>query len=122
MKTFSFEKLDIWKISVDFILELYQVTEDFPDTEKYGLVSQLRRASVSIASNIAEGSSRNSAKDQARFYNIAYSSALEVLNLLIISNRLKILKDNNYKFLRPELERITHMINRLHKATNKTKN
>ena len=70
MKTFSFENLDVWKVTVDFITSLYKVTEKFPDTEKFGLVSQMRRASVSIASNLAEGSSRNSAKDQARFLTL----------------------------------------------------
>lgn len=117
MKTFSFENLDVWKVTVDFITALYKVTEKFPDTEKFGLVSQMRRASVSIASNIAEGSSRNSAKDQARFYNIAYSTTIEVLNQLIISNKLKMLTDEEYHQFREELERITHMLNKLHKST-----
>ena len=76
--------------STDFIVDIYGITELFPNTEKYGLTSQIRRASVSIASNIAEGSSRSTPKDKARFYTIAYSTAVEVLNQLVIANRLQI--------------------------------
>ena len=119
MKEFSFEKLDVWKRSKDLTLMLYRATESFPDTEKYGLTSQLRRAAVSVSSNIAEGSSRKGAKDQRRFYVIAFSSAIEVINQLIISNELKFLSDENYKQLREELETITAMLNRLHKSINK---
>lgn len=117
MKTYSFEKLDVWKYTVEFIVKLYSATERFPDTEKYGLVSQLRRAAVSIASNIAEGSSRKTYKDQARFYNIAYSTALEVMNQLIISNRLTMLNDAEYEDLRSNLEEITRMLNSLYRST-----
>ena len=73
---------------------------------------------MSIASNIAEGSSRSTSKDKARFYNIAYSTAIEVLNQLIISNRLTMLEDVDYNKLRMDLEEITRMINSLHKSTN----
>ena len=118
MKEFSFEKLNVWQKTADFIVDIYTVTKSFPDTEKFGLTSQIRRASVSIASNIAEGSSRSTAKDKARFYNIAYSTAIEVLNQLIISNRLTMLEDVDYNKLRMDLEEITRMINSLHKSTN----
>ena len=119
MKEFSFEKLDVWNKSKDFTLKVYNVTKSFPDEEKFGLVSQLRRASVSVSSNIAEGSSRKGAKDQSRFYVIAFSSAIEILNQLIISNELKYLTDENYKQLREELEKITAMLNRLNESTYK---
>lgn len=116
MKKFSFEKLDVWKKSKDFTLKLYRSTDSFPDTEKFGLVSQLRRAAVSVSSNIAEGSSRRSSKDQARFYVIAFSSAIEVLNQMIISHELNYLSDDMYSELREELETITAMLNRLHES------
>ena len=119
MKEFSFEKLDVWKRTKEFTIEIYKVTQSFPDTEKFGLVSQLRRAAVSVSSNIAEGSSRKGRKDQARFYVIAFSSSIEVLNQLIISNELGILDDNHYKELREKLETITAMLNRLHESTDK---
>lgn len=115
--TYSFEKLDVWQKAKDFTVAVYKATSKFPKGEKFGLVSQLRRASVSVGSNIAEGSSRTSAKDQGRFYVMAYSSANEVLNQLIISKELEYLKEETYKELRKELEEITAMLNRLHKAT-----
>ena len=117
MKKFSFEKLDVWKRTKDFTIKLYKITRQFPDTEKFGLVSQLRRSAISISSNLAEGSSRKSNKDQARFYVIAFSSSIEVMNQIIISNELGYIDEVNYKELRKELETITAMLNRLHKVT-----
>ena len=119
MKEFSFESLTVWQKATDFIVEVYNTTETFPDEEKYGLTSQVRRASVSIASNIAEGSSRSTKKDKARFYTIAYSTAIETLNHLIIANRLDMLKRVDYHDLRNDLEEITRMLNALYNATMK---
>lgn len=116
MKEFSFEKLDVWRKSKEFTIKLYRATDSFPDTEKFGLVSQLRRAAVSVSSNIAEGSSRRSSKDQRRFYVIAFSSAIEILNQMIISNELKYLADDFYSELREELETIIAMLNRLYES------
>ncbi|HLR77367.1 MAG TPA: four helix bundle protein [Balneolaceae bacterium] len=85
MGRISFEKLDVWQMSREFTAAIYEITSKFPAFEKFGLTSQLRRASGSVSSNIAEGSSRATAKEQGRFYNLAYSSAVEILNQLIIS-------------------------------------
>jgi len=117
MSKFSFEKLDVWQKAKDVTLDIYRITSSFPKSEKFGLVSQLRRASVSVSSNIAEGASRTTAKDQARFYTIAYSSSVEILNQLIICSELGFVKKEDYKNLRAEIEHITAMLNRLHKAT-----
>lgn len=117
MKKFSFEKLDVWKRTKKFTVEVYKVTQKFPDNEKFGLVSQLRRAAVSISSNIAEGSSRKGNKEQARFYEIAFGSSIEIVNQLIISRELKFLSEDNYIELREEMETITAMLNRLHEST-----
>lgn len=117
MATFAFEKLEVWKLSVEFVISLYKITDSFPKEERFGLTSQIRRATVSISSNIAEGSSRNTSKDQRRFYNIAYSTAIEVMNQLIIANKLEYLSNSEYKKLRTDLEQITRMINGLHKST-----
>ena len=117
MATFAFEKLEVWRLSVDFVSNLYEVTSSFPKEEKFGLTSQIRRAAISISSNIAEGSSRSTSKDQRRFYNIAYSTAIEVMNQLIIANKLEYLSNIDYKKLRADLEQITRMINALHKST-----
>lgn len=104
MYTFSFEKLEVWIEAKDFSKMIYQITSKFPETEKYGLISQLRRASISIASNIAEGSARKTFKDKAHFTTIAFGSSVEVLNQLIISYELNFMSEVDYLDLRKNLE------------------
>ena len=82
---YNFERLEIWELSISFSVEIYSATGKFPPTEKYGLISQIRRAANSISANIAEGNSRLGNKEKARFIQIAYGSAIEVLNHLILS-------------------------------------
>lgn len=113
MKIYSFEKLNVWQESIKLIKNIYKITNDFPKEEKFGLVSQLRRASVSIASNLAEGTSRKTQKDKAHFTTIAFSSAMEVLNQLIISKELNLISKNDYILARQKLEKITNMLNSL---------
>ncbi|WP_262487945.1 four helix bundle protein [Flavobacterium frigidarium] len=90
MYIFSFKKLDVWKNPRELILTIYKMTVKFPSSEIYGITTQIKRSSASIAKNIAEGTSRNTNKDKAHFLTISYSSATETLNHLIIS------KDLNY--------------------------
>ena len=116
MYTFSFEKLKVWQESIELVKSIYTETRKFPDEEKFGLVSQLRRASVSISSNLAEGTSRNTNNDKARFTTIAYSSLMEVLNQLIISKELEMLHEEVYNELRPQVEKIANMLNALKKS------
>lgn len=85
---YSFEKLEVWKKAKELSIFIYKLTKQLPDEEKFGLISQMRRSSISIASNLAEGSSRSSSNEQSHFYTIAYSSAIELLNQLIISFEL----------------------------------
>ncbi len=80
MYTFSFEKLNVWIDAKELIKKVYRSTKKFPSEEKFGLTSQLRRASVSVASNIAEGTSRITSKDKAHFTTIAYSLRKSQLN------------------------------------------
>ncbi len=117
MYSFSFERLDVWKKSRVLTSKLYQATSDFPDSEKFGIVSQIRRAAISVCSNIAEGSSRESAKDQGHFYNMSFSSLMEVLNQLIISNDLGFLKDEILIELRNDIHSISRMLNGLSKSS-----
>ncbi len=79
MKTFSFEKLNVWQKSRKLSLVIYEVTKSFPDDERFGLISQMRRCIISESSNIAEGSGRDSPKDSARFTEIAYGSAFRII-------------------------------------------
>jgi four helix bundle protein len=113
MYVFSFEKLEVWLEAKEFSKMIYEITSNFPDTEKFGLTSQLRRASISIASNIAEGSARKSYKDKAHFTTMAFGSAVEVLNQLIISFELNFVSEVNYLKLREKLESITNKLNAL---------
>ena len=95
---------------------VYKVTADFPADEKFGLISQLRPAAVSVVSNLAEGSARKSAKDQAHFYQMAYSSLIEVLNQLIISNDLLFLDNDKLTEGRILIENLTSKVAALRNA------
>lgn len=116
MKTFSFEKLNVWQKSRILAVDVYRTTKIFPADERFGITSQMRRCAISISSNIAEGSGRHSSKDKARFTTIAYGSSLELLNQMILSHDLEFLPDENYTTLREKLTEITAMLNALHKS------
>ena len=105
----QFKELGIWKRSRSFCSLIYKVTSSFPESEKFGLTNQLRRASVSIPSNIAEGSSRNSNKDFVRFLRIAIGSAYEIETQLLIAHDLEYLSKENLQKLTQELEEIIKM-------------
>ncbi len=111
--TYAFENLAVWKTNRAFTKKLYFKTKSFPKEELFGITSQIRRATISISCNLAEGSARKSTKEQNRFYEIAYGSAVEVVNLLILSNDLGFLNDEGYADLRNDLGKITYLINRL---------
>jgi four helix bundle protein len=84
----DYKELNVWQKSIDVVSEIYRVTATFPDSEKFGITNQMRRASVSIPSNIAEGSARHHAKDFTHFLRIADGSAAELETQLLISERL----------------------------------
>ncbi len=84
----NFKELIVWKKSIDLVKSVYQLTSSLPPEEKFGLISQMNRSSVSIPSNIAEGSGRTSSKEFLYFLNIAISSSYELETQLIISNHL----------------------------------
>lgn len=108
---YGFEKLEVWKNSIVLAKLIYNITNNFPKNETYGLISQIRRAIVSVSSNIAEGSSKNSYKDQARFSEIAYGSLLEVLNQLIISYELEYINEDCYLECRNQIEVLSRQLN-----------
>ena len=83
-----FEKLEVWQLARILASDIYITTRNFPSEEEFSLVSQIRRAAVSVAANIAEGAGRISAKEQARFTTMAYSSLMELYNHLIIASDL----------------------------------
>lgn len=116
MHVYYFEKLEVWKAARVFVKEIYFVTESFPDKEKFGITNQIRRATLSITANIAEGFSRNSNQEKARFINISYSSCVEVINFLILSMDLEFISEEKYVELRKSAESITAQLNALHKS------
>ena len=116
---YSFEKLRVWQEGKNLVIIIYDLTKKFPSTETHGFTSQMRRASLSIPSNIAEGSSRVSDKDQARFYSIAYSSLIELLNKVIIAEELDFITTNELETTRDKIEYVSNMLNSLKKSLKK---
>lgn len=116
MRVYSFEKLIVWQESRKLTKEVCLLSKKFPVEEQFGLTSQIRRAVVSICSNIAEGSSRSTAKDRARFTEISYGSLLEVLNQLILAADLEFIKIEELNKLRPHIDEIAMMLNGLKKS------
>ena len=104
-----FKDLEIWKKSRLFCTSIYQITSKFPESEKFGLTNQLRRASVSIPSNIAEGSSRQSNKDFSRFLRITLGSAYEIETQLLIAFDLNFIEKEELDPLLNELDSIIKM-------------
>jgi four helix bundle protein len=88
VKSRSYKDLEVWKLSIELVKEIYRITEKFPPSESYGLTNQIRRAAVSIPSNIAEGQERNSAKEFRQFLAIALGSVAEIETQLIIAKEI----------------------------------
>jgi four helix bundle protein len=109
MNTFKTHRdLDVWKVSMDFVIDLYRFTETFPNAEKFGLVQQIRRAGVSICSNIAEGAARFHSKEFVHFLFISLGSVAEVETQLEIALRLEYLKSTDLE--KKILDRLRKML------------
>ena len=106
----TYENLDAWKEATNLAVQIYQITKDFPKEEIFGITSQLRKASVSISSNIAEGAGRRSKKDFKQFVHMASGSLNEVESLLYVSSRLNLIMPNSYKELQETVERLGRLI------------
>jgi four helix bundle protein len=104
-----FKDLEIWKLSRSFCRDIYEITSLFPSDEKFGLINQLRRAGVSVPSNIAEGASRKSNRDFSRFLEIAIGSCYEIETQLLISYDLNYIKEEDLNKLLQKLEAIVKM-------------
>ena len=110
---YSFEKLETWADTRILVKWIYEATSKFPTEEKFGLVLQLRRAAISVLSNLAEGSARVSAKDQAHFSQIAYSNCIEILNQLIIAQDLNFISQEILNDGRLRIDEISNKISAL---------
>ncbi|MDP2046885.1 MAG: four helix bundle protein [Deltaproteobacteria bacterium] len=115
-KSRSYRDLEVWKLSIDFVKKVYQVTHNFPDSEKFGLINQIRRVAVSIPSNIAEGQGRNSIKEFKQFLAISLGSLAELETQLIIAKEIEDLTQNGLDALLSPLDRIRKMIKGLSKG------
>jgi four helix bundle protein len=113
MYQFGFEKLEVWQDARKLTVEVYRLTEKFPEREKFGLTNQLRRASVSVGGNIAEGTTRFSAKEQAHFSSISYGSLIETMSHLITSLDLKFITEEELSFMRNMIQPLSLKINNL---------
>lgn len=110
MKKHNYKKLTIWLRSKALVKAIYLISDNFPDSERFGITSQIRRAVVSVVLNIVEGSGRNSSKDFAHFFNMAYTSLLEVECLMISSVDLKFLREEETLKEQKEIEELLKMI------------
>src|SRR5881398_3140713 len=113
---FNFEKLEVWHKAIEFADDVYRITRAFPDDERFGLTSQMRRAAVSISSNIAEGTSRHSRDDYARFLEIASGSLFEVVSQSFISRNLSLLNENDFRALYSAAEEQSRMLSGLRRS------
>ena len=113
MLRLNHKNLDVWKLSLKFIKGIYELTEKFPKSEVYGLVSQMRRAAVSVASNLAEGSSRKTVPERKRFYEISRSSLVEIDTQIEIALELEIINETGIEQISEKLNHIFAMLTNL---------
>jgi four helix bundle protein len=113
---FNFEKLDVWQKAIDFADLVYNRTRGFPADERFGLTNQMRRAAVSVSSNIAEGTSRISQTDFARFIEIATGSVFEVVSQSFIGRRQGFLTEEGFRALYSSADEIGRMLSGLRKS------
>jgi four helix bundle protein len=115
----KFRDLFVWQKSIAFVKEIYRITTKYPKSELFGLTSQIKRAAVSIPTNIAEGCGRNSNKELSRFIDIAIGSAFELETLLQISFELNYIEELEYNTLMKDLYEIQKMMYGLQQTLNK---
>ena len=107
----DYKELDVWKESKDLVKEIYLYTVNFPSSEQYGLTNQIRRAAISVPSNIAEGVGRNHSKDTLRFIYIARGSLYELETQLIIANEMLEINAINFDSIFQKLQNVKMLVN-----------
>ncbi len=115
----DFKSLKIWQKGIKLVVNIYKVSKEFPQEELYGLTSQMRRSAISIPSNIAEGSGRNSDKDFHRFLDISLGSSFELETQIIIARELEFLSNDDFKNLSEIIQEEQKMITGLQKSLKK---
>jgi len=111
-----FKELNVWQKSIQLATNIYDLTTQYPKQETYGLTSQIRRCTISISSNIAEGAGRFSEKEFRHFLNIAYGSSFELETQLIISKNLKYVDDDSFETLNNKITDVQKMLYKLIKS------
>ncbi len=119
MGGYRFENLDVWKLSRSFVKVIYVATKNFPNDERFGLTSQLRRAALSTMLNIAEGSDRKSDKEFIRFLRIAYTSMQEVIAGCYVALDQEYISQKRFDFIYTNSQKVGKKINALIKYLNK---
>ncbi|MBK8700283.1 MAG: four helix bundle protein [Saprospiraceae bacterium] len=112
---FPFEKLEVWQLSLELSKKVYLLTANYSPDERYGIVRQIRRAANSVGANIAEGATRLSPKDRARFLEIAFGSLMEVTHFLFLSEGLKLVEKDNAVEIFTLIEKLSNKMNAFHK-------
>lgn len=113
----SFTDLNSWKEGHKLVLEIYKISGKFPKEEQFGLVNQLRRAAVSITSNLAEGFSRNSYREKSQFYSVALGSTTEVQNQILIAKDIGYINDKEFRGIAEQTVVVNKLINGLIKKS-----
>jgi four helix bundle protein len=109
----NYHKLSVWKRAYSLVLAIYRATKRFPDHERYGLTAQLRRASISVVSNIAEGSGRQGDREHVRFLRMAHGSVCELQCQLLLARDVGYLEGSPWKLLNDDCEQLGKMLNGL---------
>lgn len=107
----SYKELIVWQKSILLVKEIFILTDKFPKSELYGIISQMRRSAVAIPSNIAEGYGRKSLKEYSQFYSIAYGSGLELETQILIAKELGLAKKEDFDKVELLLEEVLKMLN-----------
>jgi four helix bundle protein len=113
------KKLEAWKLSMDLVVEIYRLTSKFPSLEKFGLVDQMRRAAVSVPSNVAEGAARQTKREFINFLHISQGSLSELDTQIELGRRLRYLEDEAWGLLDRRMERIDRLITGLIRHLNR---
>ena len=106
----NYRELKVWNKAIDLVTHIYEISKEFPNEEKYGIISQMRRSAVSIPSNISEGAGRNSDKEFIQFLGIAQGSSFELQTQIIISYKLNYITNKDFEKLNNSIEEVEKMI------------
>lgn len=112
---YGFEKLEVWQNARLFVKDVYLLTGNFSNSEKFGLTSQMQRAAISVASNIAEGSGRMSANEQRHFFEIAFGSLMETYSQICLANDLNYISNSDIDNIKPLIDKIASQLSLLRK-------